>query len=697
MNKYFYIKMAVGNLKRNREIYFPYLLASGLMITVYYIFLLIAGNDGMQNIPHSETLKMIMSIGVWVGAIFSVIFIFYANSFLMKQRKKEFGLYGILGLERRHVARVMLYETGISAMGAIGGGIIFGTIFAKLAFLILLKLIHVTQGSQLNIAPTAIVKTIIVFLIIFMVVGLFNVFQVSLSHPVELMRSRQKGEKVPKGSIILALLGVICLGVGYYLALTMKSGELEFGQSFAAILAVMIGTYCVFIAGSIKILRMLKRSKKIYYRPDNFVSISGLMYRLRKNAVGLASICIICTMILITLSATISMQIGGMDSVRKSVGVDLYVGNIPTKAYETLLLDGLEELAPVYDITIERCDVFPDKQMNYYYVGDGNLVSCYGGMTMLEDKVLWEDGSGQTHEFYGEPYFFNIVLISADDYERMTGTALDIGENHGVVVCDRENKWNDDHREILLSQKSWHFNGNNAARGPEEDNRTPWIEKNIEIDDVIYDSVFIDDKYVKDDRIYLILSDARTVNDMDNGYVGSDYTRAKIEFSGSSENRSAFIAAVKAPLDATGYGSSFSSVDELMEAFYVGYGGLVFVGVLLSMIFLLAMVLIIYYKQMSEGMEDRERYQILIKVGIDEGDVKKTISKQVKTLFFVPLVAAIVHTAAAFKLTSNILAFVMYRNYALFACCTLAAIGLVILVYVAVYGITARSYYKRIH
>lgn len=697
MNRCFYLKMAADNLKRNKEIYIPYLLASGIMIMVYYIFLLIAGNEGMNNIPESLTLKMIMNIGVWVGAVFSVIFIFYANSFLIKQRKTEFGLYGILGLEKRHVAKVMFWETGIAAAASIGGGIVAGTVFAKLAFLILLKLIHVAEGSRLLINPTAIVKTVVLFFVIFLCAAVFNLLQVHLAKPVALMHSANKGEREPKGSVIMTIAAILCLGCGYYMALTMKSTMLEYAKCFAAVILVIFGTYGLFIAGSIKILRRLKCNKKIYYRPDNFVSISGLIYRLRRNAVGLASICIICTMILITMSMTISMQIGGKDSVSKSVGVDLKVSNIPTKEYESILVDGLEHLAPIHGITVERCDIFPDKRFIGYYVGGGQFVSAYGGFEHDDEQMMWKDSSGAYHEIVEEMEYFNIVLISAQNYERLSGEAVSLEDGHGILVCASEDPWNVDGRARLFGEDIFYFFGGLARNDALEENKKERVETAVSIDKVVHESSFLDDKYTKDSIIYLVLKDDAAVDTLDNCYVGSDYTIAKIEFSGSDVNRRQFIEALKEPLDATGYAASFNSSDELLESFYIGYGGLVFVGVMLSVLFLLAMVLIIYYKQMSEGIEDRLRYQILLKVGIDEKDVAKTISKQVKTIFFVPLIVAVVHTAAAFKLTSNILSAVMFRNYGLFAACTAGAILVVVTVYVIVYRATAQAYYRRIH
>lgn len=680
MNKCFYLKMAVGNLRRNKEIYFPYLLASGLMIMVFYTFMLIAGNPGMENIPQSDTIQMIMTIGVWVGAIFSVIFIFYANSFLMKRRKKEFGLYGILGLEKRHVARIMVYETGLAALCAVGGGIIIGTVFSKLSFLILLKVMHVTKDSTLIIRLSSVVKTVILFLCIFLLAAVFNLLQIRMSHPIDLMSSKSKGEKEPKGSVVLAILGVIFLGIGYYLALTVRRDMLDLPVMFEAVLAVMAGTYCLFISLSIKILRLLKRNKKLYYKPDNFISVSGLIYRMRQNAVGLASICIICTMIIITLSVTVSFQVGGTDSVKKMVGVDLAVENIPTKEYENLLLNGLKELAPKYDITIERCDVFPDKKFNGFYK-DGQITSAYGGMNAEEETVY--------------PPFYNLNLMSAKDYKRITGEEINPEKNHGVLVMAKENFWQEDNRAELAGEQTLKFYGGKAdggSGGAEE-----YIDETVIIDGVIYNSPLINDKYVTSSSVYMIVSDEDMVGKLDNCYVGRDYTVAIIEFEGSETDREAFVKELKAPLDATGYAASFRSLEEYKENFFIGYGGLVFMGVMLSILFLLAMVLIIYYKQLSEGMEDRERYQIMLKVGIEEKDIKKTISKQVRTIFFVPLIVSVIHTAAAFKLTSNLISSVMYRNYPLFAGCTVIVVLFAAAVYGAVYGITAKIYYKLIH
>lgn len=695
MNKFYYLRLAVENFRRNREIYFPYLLASGLMIMVYHTFSLIANNPGMENIPASVTLNIIMTIGIWVGVIFSVIFIFYANSFLMKRRKKEFGLYGILGLEKQHVARMIIYETGIAALCAIGGGIIIGTVFSKLSFLILLKMIHVTETSRMIIQSETIIKTALIFLIIFIVTAIFNLFQVNLARPMDLMQSKNKGEREPKGSLVIALIGFVFTGIGYYIALTLKRNYYEFGNMLIVVLLVMIGTYCLFIAGSIKVLRMLRRSKKIYYKPDNFISISGLIYRLRQNAVGLSSICIICTMILITMSVTICLQIGGISSLRRVMGVDLSVGNIPSEEYETILFNGIKEHAPEYDIKIGSMYLYPDQKFGGYLV-DGTLISSGG----VPDKGTWEGAAGNV---YNNENWYSITLMSAADYERITGESADLQDGHGILICAEENWMMQRSNSPLYlqnadgnGQPTLRFYGYGAERKSPDGEVQPVIDETIIFDEVRHESMLIDQKYNQIGKVFLILKDFETVLRMDNVYGDSGYKYLVYCFDGSDMARRKYIHAIQDDLTKTVYAASFTSLDENLEQFYIAYGGLVFVGILIALLFLLAMVLIIYYKQMSEGMEDREKYRIMVQVGIDESDVKKTIRKQVQTIFFVPLVVAIVHTAAAFKLTINLLSGLMYLDYPLFIACTGVVVLFVTIVYLVVYAVTANVYYRKV-
>lgn len=674
VSSFFYMRLALANIRRNKEVYKPYFLASTVMIAIFYMFLLITNNPGMKNIPESATLQMVMTIGVYVGAIFSAIFIFYANSFLIKRRKKEIGLYGILGLEKLHVAWMMAVETVFISGLSLICGLVFGALFAKLAFLILLKMIQFAGASTLILTGSSVTLTVVLFVLIFALALLFNLVQVHISHPIDLLQSKNRGEREPKGSAFIAVTGLIFLGIGYYIALTISAAGMVFILTLPAVICVIIGTYCLFIAGSIKVLRMLKRNKKIYYKPDNFISISGLIYRMKQNAVGLASICILCTMVIITMSTTVSLNIGGSNAAKKLIVDDLEMGNMPGKDYLQIAQAGIEKYSKQYNIEIERCFLYPDKYFFGYRQGDVIASEEYAENADYENMLA-------------------INFIKASDYEKNTGEAVTVSGNEGVLVYADEHM-RSKNLEGYKAGDSITFKGKTDGHESEDINCT------VTLTGVLNESPLLEGKKIKSNNIYLIVADDFPIERTANTFSDSDYYEMRLAFEGAPSDRKNFINSLKRDLDVTGYACSFNSVDITLEAFYIAYGGLLFVGAFLSILFLMAMVTIIYYKQLVEGLEDRERYQILIKVGIDEKDVRRTIGKQIRTIFFLPLAAAVIHTLAAFKLMGGLVSLADMagiKNYPLFGACTAGVIVFVIIIYTIVYMVTKKIYYRIVH
>lgn len=691
MRSGFYLKLACSNLKRNKGAYIPFVFASALMVLVYYVFGVITDNPGMDNVPSSDTLNLIMRIGGVVAIGFSVIFIFYANSFLIRRRKKEIALYGVLGLEKRHVAVMMTFETALCALAAIGLGIIFGMIFAKLAFLILMKMIHLTQSSTLVFEAASVLDTAKLFLVIFLLTLIYNLFQVQLGSPAQLLKSENKGEKEPKGSLPMTIVGLLFILAGYAGAQVMNSAGLIFVMAAPTIICVVIGTYLLFMAGSIFVLKKLKNRRKLYYKPENFIAISGLMYRMKQNAVGLASICILCTMVIITLSTTVSMNVGA-ESSAKAVSVDdVSASSMPEEEYKAVTEAAIEKYAPMYHVTVDELYFYPDKNFVGIFDDDGTLVTAW----KKEDMGYSLTGA-----------FVTFQLMSAQTYEDITGETLDLSGNEAVVVyADQVPKKMDqgafktDFEKYVQKGKELKFydDGSITSNGLDERHM---IEGSLMITDVRDNPKLTQGKYTVRQQIFLIVADDDMVRAYSNQYYDDVRYSMVLNYTGNSADRQSFIKAVKADMDATGYGSSFNSWELILDTFYIGYGGLLFIGCFLAILFLIAMVIIIYYKQMSEGYEDRERYQILMKVGIDERDVKKTISRQVQTIFVMPLAVAVVHTAASFKMMGIFIGMADLMgnpNYAVFGVCTLAVACIVAVIYMIVYRITANVYYKYIH
>lgn len=696
MRRGFYFRLALTNIKRNKEVFKPYMFASALMVFVYYVFLILNSNAAMVGFENFTTFTFVMSIGVYVAMAFSVIFIFYANSFIMKRRKKELGLYGILGLEKRHIGVLMACETVITGAVSIVSGIIFGLVFSKLAVIIAAKLIHSYSHIDVAFDGSVLMQTAGFFVFIFFIVLIYNLFQVSVSRPIDLLKSANKGEAEPKGSLVMTVFGVLLLAAGYIGAQLMRGNGLIFIMAGPTVAVVIIGTYLLFMAGSIFVLRQLKKRRSIYYKPDNFISISGLMYRMKQNAVGLASICILCTMVIITLSTTFCLWFGIEDSLKKTFSDDVEVLTMP-KEYKDTLEAAVDKYSKAYDVSKDEFWILKDRAFQGNIDAEGHLKSAWKAS---------EDGSGYSLENY-----LDIKIISVDEYEQATGQKAFVKPGEGIFIFNRE------HRELLDGEYSSvaYEDLNNISEGMtlhiQDEGNGMWhdgvgegkdsIDEKLYITEVRSEDKILEGKYNVRESIYLVVADEATADACSNGVrMSGERYMAVMNYSGSESAKSGFIHGIEDDLYATGYGASMFSMDLNKTLYYGAYGGLLFIGVLLSVLFLMAMVIIIYYKQMSEGFEDRDRYHILMQVGIDEQDVKKTINKQVRTIFMVPLLVAVIHTAAAFRMMGFLVAMADVsgiENYGLFGLCTIVITGIVTMIYMIVYKITAKAYYKFVY
>ncbi len=567
MRKFFYFKLALSNVRRNKITYLPYLVATAVMSGV---FLLIAGllfSKGLTNTPSGDTAKAVFAFGLVVYALFTFAFMLYINNFLIKRRKKEFGLYGILGLDKRHVGRVLLWENTF----VFGGGLLCGTaialVFGRLLFLILMKMIHSIPGSSFSISFQAFSLMFALFFLVFLVTSVSNIIRVHTASPIALLSSEKSGEKDKKGLLPLAILGAILLGGAYYFAWTTEIPGLALGIFFPLAIAVIIGTYLLFLCGSIVVLKLLRMKKSLYYQADHFVTISGMFHRMRQNARGLATICILSTMLVVTVSGTLSLYLGGEQMTRSMYPFDAQV-YVPESATPQQLAD--------YDATL--------------------------------NKIAAE----------------NNVTLSADKSKLVT--KLPEGEE---------------------------YRRNNFV----------WKEsKFVEVPTLIF-------------------------------YDGS----YRMDISGTTENCIAFVHAVRDQ-----YSKSFSETPNLivsdfytaMEQGYGFYGGLLFLGAFFAVLFLAVAVLILYFKQVTEGYEDKERFEILQKVGMDDQQVKKTINSQVLWVFFLPLAATTLHMLFASKIMAWMLRLFMLYDWGLVLTCIGGTLLAFTLLYFIIYRVTARTYYR---
>ena len=646
MSKFFYAKLALNNIRKNSQTYAPYIMTCIATVMMYYINYSLAAHTGLSRISGGFTLKTILSFGVAIVGLFSLIFLFYTNSFLIKRRKKEIGLLNILGMEKKHIGRVMIIETCYVALISLSSGLLFGMLLSKLMSLLLMKILRFKVELGFEISFPAIRSTLMVFSGIFVLTLLSNLRQIHLAKPVELLRGGQVGEKEPNTKWLLILVGLITLGSGYYIALTTESPLGALSMFFTAVILVMIGTYCLFTAGSIGILKLLRKNKMIYYRPQNFTTISGMIYRMKQNAVGLANICILSTMVLVTLSTTVSLYIGVEDVLKTRYPRDIMIMasddlNIQDISWEILEKHGKE----------------PENLVDYFYYSlpiqqKGNHFIVNSGLA--NSAVRYRDLKA-------------LHFISVADYQRITGRDVDLAPN-AILLYDVHRDYPYDTINILGRE----FIIKERLDSLETDGQDAMLVINSYYV-VLSDLAFLE---------HVIEADASTSYYLGFNLIAEDSEIIRIQ----QEIRTALRE-----LD------SRITVDGLQASrndFYSIYGGLFFLGIFLGILFILGTMLIIYYKQITEGFDDRQRFEIMQKVGMSKAEVKQSIGRQVLSVFFLPLIVATIHIAFAFKFIWRLLMLFNITKISLFVWCTMGTLLVFALFYSIFYLMTSRMYYK---
>lgn len=625
---------------------------------MYYIMDGLSRNSALGD----PSLHLILVYARMVIFIFAVIFLFYTNSFLIKRRKKEIGVYNILGMGKHHIARMLTVETAVTATAGIAIGILFGIVFSKLMYLILLKILNYDIGMDFEISMSTLIYTLFLFGIIFAMTLFYNLFQIKLSNPVELLHGGSKGEKEPKTKWLMALFGAVSLGIGYFIAITVDRPLAAIQAFFIAVVCVILGTYALFTAGSVALLKWLRKNKKFYYQTKHFSSVAGMIYRMKQNAVGLANICILSTMVLVMISTTISLYVGMEDVLDTRFPREFEAKTNVSTPESDQAVDRIveEELA--------NAGVKPKSMLRYH---DGSMVAL-----MQENRfVLQQFGK------YAADDVVEVWMIPIEDYEQMEGTKDSLAPDE-VFVYGTGKEWGRDTIEI----------GGRTYRVAKELKNMKIAPKN-------------EQKLI--DVYYLIVSDAAQIQDvLTEIYEGSEMQPEWVEQVSTMDYRVTFdlegekedcLKAVKA-MEARVEGEVHSGYCESKELsrgnFYFLYGGLLFIGIYLGSLFLMATVLIMYYKQISEGYDDRERYQIMQKVGMSKREVRQSIRSQVLMVFFLPLAAAVIHIMVAFGVVTKLLAVLNLTNVPLFLICTIVTVIVFAIFYGIVFSLTAREYYK---
>ena len=653
-------KLAISNLIKNRKLYYPFALSVILAVTISYLFYSLAFNPKIGDLRGASAIQFTLQLGLIVVTLASAIIVLYANSFVMKNRSKELGVYGMLGLEKRHLIGMTFKELLIFGLVTVTAGIGIGALFDKLIFALLLKLAKMKVELVATFQWSVVLSILLVFGFIFLVIVFLNAIRIIRMDALQLSREKAKGEKKGRFLVLQTLVGLIALGSGYYLAQSVKdpiSATLTF---FIAVMLVIVATYLLFNAGITVFLQLLKKNKRYYYKPNNLISVSNLIFRMKKNAVGLATIAILSTMVLVTMSAATSIY-NGSENIKNIMyphDFDVKGNNIEVEDLEKLLT----QYASEKNLTISNKDVLRYASFGISSQDGTKLTTFEKGENSVMPKTVF-------------------LVFDQKDYEKMTGQKLNLTGNE-VGLWAKNNQ--------LKGQKSFSLNSQEYS-----------IKQEIQQD---FLANHVSNLYILlvSDFNYLVVPDLQSFLDQyqDSAvypqfYGGMDVTASLEEQLKLADDFDAYVNNFSHNLkseDAMVYGGNGSS--DAIAQMNVLYGGVLFIGIFLSIIFMIGTVLVIYYKQISEGYEDRERFVILQKVGLDQKQIKQTINKQVLTVFFLPLAFAFLHLAFAYHMLSLILKVVGVVDSAMMLSVTLSICGIFALVYVLIFMITSRSYRK---
>ena len=667
MHKGIFSRLAKQNIRNNKSTYIPYMITCIFCIAMIYMMEFLRDCPTLdQAVRQADEVRMIVFTGEIVVEIFCIIFLIYSNSFLMKRRQKEIGLYNILGLERNHIGIVMFLETIITSIGSLAGGIAAGIIGSKLALLLLLKLLHIPSVLGFYISVKGIFTCLFRFGIVFLMILFLNLAKIHLSRPVELLRGNNTGEKEPAAKWLMALIGFICLGAGYYLAVTTESPIKAITIFLLAVILVMAGTYLLFTAGSIVILKFLRRRKSFYYRTGNFISISGMLYRMKQNAIGLASICILSTGVLLMISMTVSIYFGINDIMlnRYPYDVDMSVTSISEKECQTAI--------EAFEKAIADNKVPVEKSVEEIYL---DIVCSKNG-----DQILIKP----TNTIRNSDSVLVLSLLNQAEYERLTGISANL--NDGEIFAWYPSAVQKD--SVTVDETEFTVK--------------KWLDKNPLTcgEDAVSDNAVL----VVTDEDFKKFDDMRTemYKGVSSAPAGEDLTlHLGLDITGSETDKIDFGTPVMEDVKDLRKNGGLSENSWITsgirqqeyESYYADNGSLLFIGIFLGSLFLMGTAMIIYYKQISEGYEDQKRFEIMQKVGLSRREVRSSVRRQILMVFFLPLLMAMLHITMAFPMIRRLLLLFGMTNTKLFIGCTAGTVLIFAVVYGLIYLMTARSYY----
>ena len=663
MNNLLYARLAKTNLSKNRQNILPYLLSCIGTVVMFFIMDTLAQGNGFDTMLGKSAILEVMGMGSYIIGLFAVIFLIYSNSFLAKRRKKEFGLFQILGMEKKHLAKILFFESLYLWAASLGIGILLGVLLYRLLFLVLMKLTGLNGTIGFVFSTKAVGSTMLLFGLIFVINFLLSLRQIHVSQPVELLHGGAQGEREPKTKLLTAFFGFMLLGAGYYLALTCQSSMDALDKFFIAIALVMVGTYCLFSAGSIAFLKILKKNKNYYYQTRHFTSISGMLYRMKQNAAGLANICILSTGVLLVISISTCLWTGIEEvtytrfphqiSIEANTGVSGIM-----KTVEPVSQKMIEEVKTGIDQHLE------EKQIKKEYESDQRYYVMLAAVDRNKvEKTQSDDAAASTL----------IKIMEESEYNQVTGEQVELEPGQALVFQAKQKNYGYDTIELgnqTYEVKKWNT-----------DKKSYILDEKTQV----YETMTVVTRNKEAKEAYAAVQGKEP-----EGYSW-EYA---LDLTGDAGEQIAVGDELETILTESSFNGWLEVREKERNTVYSLYGSILFLGVFIGALFLMGAVMIIYYKQVSEGFDDRKRFQIMQKVGMSRKEIRQTIQSQVVTVFFLPLVAAVIHTMAAFPFTKRIMALMNFPDSNMFLAATGMTIAAFTVVYLIVYVLTARAYYK---
>lgn len=660
MKSGFYPRLAFDGIRKNKRMYLPYILTCVGMVMMYYIIAFLQRSEAVSQMHGANTAQLIIGLGEGVIAVFACIFLFYTNSFLIRRRKKEFGLYNILGMGKRNIGFILFWEAVIISGISLAAGLAAGIAFSKLAELVLVNIMQGNVTYTLSVSGEAVLKTAAVFSVIFTLLFLNTLRQIRFSSTISLIRSENMGEKPPRGNLAIGILGVVILAAAYAVAVSIEDPLSAMVLFFVAVIMVIVGTYMTMTAGSVLFCRLLQKRRNYYYKANHFVSVSSMAYRMKRNGAGLASICVLATMVLVMISSTAAMYFGSEESLNirypYDIGAGFYFEDSASMSDESIA-----DIRSMVDAVAKEHGITPQVLRDYRKAEFTGMLD--GGRVIADMSRVGEISSD----------VFEFKIVPLKDYNAVTGAGETLSENQ-AMICTYRTEYTGDSialggKKFSIKKRLDDFFGSDAAMEvvptvviivPELSSATEQIEEKV-FPRWIYEF----DTGAEADMQLELYDDLReTMADMEaRGEGGYDMFYVESREDGRSD-------------------------------YYALFGGIFYLGILLSIVFVFATVLIIYYKQVSEGYEDQSRFEIMQKVGMTKREIRKSINSQLLTVFFLPLLGAGIHLAFAFPMVRALLLLFNLNNVTLFAAATAVSFLVFAIFYTAVYRITSNAYYS---